>query len=148
LAAKPDAALFSHLGLAAKHPSLDLHSAAHAVHNTGTFCQQAVAGILDDTAPMLPNLRIDQLAEVRLEAFVRPLLIRAHQARVPRHIGGEDRGEASDRGHGAPSIRCLNQVYLETRMNPSIEIAFPRLVLLTPRGAGLCARLAIRRSSQ
>jgi hypothetical protein len=27
-----------------------------------------------------------------------PLLIRAHKARVPGHIGGEDRGETADRG--------------------------------------------------
>jgi hypothetical protein len=31
---------------------------------------------------------------------VRPLLIRAHQTRIARHIGGEDRGEAADRRHG------------------------------------------------
>jgi hypothetical protein len=30
---------------------------------------------------------------------MRPLLIRPHQARVPGHIGGEDRGEAADGSH-------------------------------------------------
>src|SRR5580704_14519526 len=40
-----------------------------------------------------------------LEPLVRPLLIAPHQARVPRHIGGEDRGEAADRGHIAPGSR-------------------------------------------
>jgi hypothetical protein len=48
---------------------------------------------------MLADLRLNQLAEVRLEPLMRPLLIRAHQARVPRHVGGEDRGEAADSGH-------------------------------------------------
>jgi hypothetical protein len=36
---------------------------------------------------------------MRLEPFVRPLLIRPHQARVSRDIGGEDRGEAADGSH-------------------------------------------------
>jgi hypothetical protein len=48
--------------------------------------------------PMLLDLRLNELREVRLEPLVRALLIRAHQARVPRHVGGEDRGEAADRG--------------------------------------------------
>ena len=43
--------------------------------------------------------------EMRLEPFVRPLLIRAHQARIARHVGGEDRGEAADRGHFSPGGR-------------------------------------------
>jgi hypothetical protein len=30
---------------------------------------------------------------------VRPLLIRPHQTRVARQIGGEDCGEAANRGH-------------------------------------------------
>ena len=30
------------------------------------------------------------------------LLISAHQARIPRHVSGEDGGEAADRGHGSP----------------------------------------------
>jgi hypothetical protein len=49
---------------------------------------------------VLRDLRLNQLAEMRLEPLVRALLIRPHEARVPRHIGGEDRGEAADRGHG------------------------------------------------
>jgi hypothetical protein len=39
---------------------------------------------------VLPDLRIDQLPEMRFEALVRPFLVRAHQARMARHIGGED----------------------------------------------------------
>ena len=36
---------------------------------------------------------------MRLEAFERAFLVRPHQPRIPRHIGGEDRGETADRGH-------------------------------------------------
>jgi hypothetical protein len=37
---------------------------------------------------MFGDLGIDQFAAMRLQAFVRPLLIRSHEARVTCHIGG------------------------------------------------------------
>ena len=43
---------------------------------------------------MLADLRVDELAAMRLQAFVRAFLIRTHQPRVARHIGGEDRGKS------------------------------------------------------
>jgi hypothetical protein len=36
-----------------------------------------------------------------LEAFVRPFLVLAHQARVTGHISGEDGGKSAGRGHGS-----------------------------------------------
>src|ERR1700730_5184583 len=51
---------------------------------------------------------------MRFEAFVRALLIRPHQARVSRHICGEDRGEAADRGHDLSGVGWVNQFYRET----------------------------------
>ena len=55
---------------------------------------------------MLFDLRIDQFAQMRLEAFVRPLLIRPHQTRIARHISGENGGQPAfdpSRGQsGAP----------------------------------------------
>jgi hypothetical protein len=47
---------------------------------------------------MLADLRIEQFAQMRLEALVRAFLIGAHQTRIARHIGGEDRGKAAGRG--------------------------------------------------
>jgi hypothetical protein len=93
--AKPDTPLVWQFGLAVDHSALHLGSAAHRVDDTGEFREQAVAGVLDDVAPVLLDLRIDQLPEVRLEAFVRTLLVRPHQTRIARHIGGEDRGETA-----------------------------------------------------
>jgi hypothetical protein len=52
--------------------------------------------------PVLLNLRIDQIAEVRLRPLMRSLLIRSHQTRVARNIGGKDRSEAADRGRVVP----------------------------------------------
>jgi hypothetical protein len=94
--------LIRHLRLAVDPPALDLHSASHGVHHTGKFGQQPVAGVLYGTAPVFPDLGLDQFPEMRFQAFVRPLLIRPYQARVPRHVGGEDRGKAADRRHLSP----------------------------------------------
>jgi hypothetical protein len=77
--AKPDAPLLGYVGLAVDHSPLDLHGAAHGIYNTRKLSQQVVAGILYDPAPVLPDLRIDQFAEMRFEPLVRPLLVRAHQ---------------------------------------------------------------------
>jgi hypothetical protein len=75
-----------------------------------TLLAGAASGVLYDPAPVLGDLGIDQLVKVRPQPFVRPLLIHPHQARVPGHIGGEDRGEAADRRHGLSGGSRLNQV--------------------------------------
>jgi hypothetical protein len=49
-------------------------------------------------AAVLGDLGVDQLPEVRGEALVSALFVTTHQARIPRHVGGKDRGEAADRG--------------------------------------------------
>ena len=97
--AEPDPPLLRHLGLALGHAALDLHSAAHRIDHAWKFREHAVAGVLHHPAPMLGDLRLDQLTEMPLEPFVRALLIRPHQTRVPRHVGGEDRGKAAGGGH-------------------------------------------------
>jgi hypothetical protein len=60
----------------------------HRIDDARELSQQPVAGRLDDAAGMLADLRIDELAAMRLEEFVRAFLVRAHQARITRHIGG------------------------------------------------------------
>ena len=42
---------------------------------------------------MFVDLLLNQLSEMGLEPFVRAFLVRPHQARVARHIGGEDGGK-------------------------------------------------------
>jgi hypothetical protein len=56
---------------------------------------------------MIADLRVDELAAMRLEAFVRAFLVCAHQTRVARHVGGQDRGETADCRHssGIPASR-------------------------------------------
>jgi hypothetical protein len=49
--------------------------AARRLHNTRQFRQQAVAGtFFDGTAIVLVDLRIEELAKMRLEPFVRALI--------------------------------------------------------------------------
>ena len=69
--------------LAVGHPALDFDGTPNAVDYTLKLRQKAVAGVLDDPAPVLRDLRVDQLPEMRFEPLVRPFFIRAHQARVP-----------------------------------------------------------------
>jgi hypothetical protein len=79
--------------------ALNLGNAAHRVYNTPKFNQQAIAGVLYGAPSMLPDLRLNQLAEMRFQALVRALLVCSHQPRIPRHIGGEDRGEPAGPAH-------------------------------------------------
>ena len=97
-----NAPLLWHRWLAIDHPALDLDSAAHGIDNAGELCEEAVTGVLHDSAPMLLNLRSDQLAEMGFEPLVGALLIRAHQSGIARDIGGEDSSETADRGHVVP----------------------------------------------
>jgi hypothetical protein len=100
--AESDTLVLGRFGIAFRHAALDLHGAAHGINDARKLCQEAVAGILYDTASVLLDLRLYQLPEMGLQALVRPLLVGPHQARIARHIGGEDRGKAADRGHGSP----------------------------------------------
>ena len=86
-------------GVALGHRLLHLDRAAHRIDDAGKLHQHAIAGGLDDPAPVLGDLRIDQLAAERLEAFEGAFLVRPHQPRIPRHIGGKDRGEAARLAH-------------------------------------------------
>ena len=62
--------------VAVGHPPLHLHGAPDGVDHAGELGQEPVAGGLDDTPPVLGDLRLDQVPEVGLETLVRPLLIR------------------------------------------------------------------------
>jgi hypothetical protein len=82
------------------HRLLHLDCVAHRIDHA-ELDQQAVAGGLDDAAMMLDDLRIEEFAAQSFEAFERAFLIRPHQPRIPRHIGGEDRGQPAGLAHVA-----------------------------------------------
>src|SRR5262249_39430167 len=101
--AEPNAPLVGNHRLAIDHPSLYLSGAAYCVNHTRKFRHKAVAGVLYNTASVLLDFRIKQPLAMRFEASMRAFLVPAHQTRIARHIGGEDRGETAGRGHGCGS---------------------------------------------
>ena len=99
--AKFDALLVGQLRLAVDHPSLSFGGTANRVDDAREFDKHPIAGGLDDTASVLPGLGLDQLPVMCLQPFVRAFLVGAHQARIPRHIQREDRGETAGRGRSS-----------------------------------------------
>ena len=80
---------------------MQLGRAAQRVDHARELDQQAVAGGFVNTASVLGDLRIDELPTQRFEAFQRAFLVRPHQPRISRHIGGKDRGETAGLAHVA-----------------------------------------------
>jgi hypothetical protein len=72
---QPDPALFGHVRLTIDHPALDLDRTPDSVHETLKFREQTVTGVLHDAAVVFGYLRINQLAEVRLQPVVYPFLM-------------------------------------------------------------------------
>ena len=98
-----DAPRLGDVSVSLGHRLLHLDRAAHRIDDAGELDQEPVAGGFDDAASVLLDLRIAQLAADRLQCGERAFLIHTHQARITRHIGGEDRGETAGRGHGCGS---------------------------------------------
>jgi hypothetical protein len=84
---------------------LHLDRAPHRIHHARELDQHPVPRGFDDPAMVFGDLGVDQRAAVCLEAFVRPLFVHPHQAGIAGHVGGEDRGQAADRGHFSPGAR-------------------------------------------
>ena len=91
--AKADALAFVDVGIAVFHSLLHHDGAAHRIDDRGELDQEAVARGLDDAALVLGDQRIDELPAMGLERGERPFLVDAHEARVSRHVRGEDGGE-------------------------------------------------------
>jgi hypothetical protein len=67
---------------------------AHRV-DAGKLGEQSVAGVFDHSATVLGDLRVDHFGEMSLQALVRALLIRAHQARIAGNIDCQDARQSS-----------------------------------------------------
>ena len=94
-----DAVVRFDAGVALRYRLLHRDGAPHCIDDAGKFDQQTVAGGLDDPPVMLGDLRIDELMAQRIQSSERAFLIRPHQPRIPRHIGGEDRSEPAGLAH-------------------------------------------------
>jgi hypothetical protein len=66
--------LLRQLRFAVDHPPLYLDRTPHRVDHAQEFRQEAVAGVLYDAAPVLRDLRLNELCKMGFDAFVRPLL--------------------------------------------------------------------------
>src|SRR5439155_1541999 len=68
------------------HAPLHLRGAPHGINHARELGKEAVARILHDPPPVLGDLRLDQVPEVRFQPLVRPPLIRARWGEpAPRH---------------------------------------------------------------
>jgi hypothetical protein len=125
---EPDPAVLRHAGFAVDHRPLHLGGTADGVDDARELDQHPVASRLDDTAGMLADLRVNELAAMRLQAFVRALLVRAHQARVAGHISGQDRGETADSGHRLRGGQFFNKFTVKLSKAPVLCVARPPLL--------------------
>ena len=109
--AKLDAPRRRHTRIPQGHLALNLDRAAHRVDDAGKLYEQAVTGGLDDAPAMLLDLGIAQLSSDRLQRRERAFLVLAHQPRIARNIGRQDRREPPLdpflRHHPRPALRAI-----------------------------------------
>jgi hypothetical protein len=79
------------VAVAHAHALLYLYGTSHRIHQTRELDDDAVASRLHNPTTVFGNRRVDQLAPQQLQPRNCPLLVRAGQAAVTRHVGGEDR---------------------------------------------------------
>jgi hypothetical protein len=75
------------------HRSLDFQGAAHGIDRAGKLDESAIARRLDDAAPMLRNLRIDDFVPGRLERRESAFLINPHKPALADDIARENGGQ-------------------------------------------------------
>ena len=76
---------------------LQVNSALHRVDRAGELNQHAVAGDLEDPAPVEGDQRLQHFFPAGLERRECTSLVLPHQAAVADYICGQDRGEAASR---------------------------------------------------
>jgi hypothetical protein len=85
-----DAPVGGFVRIALRHSALLLDGAAGGVHGAAEFDQDAVAGAFDDTAAMLGDHRLQQVATMGVEPGQRAFLVGPHQPAVAGDIPGEN----------------------------------------------------------
>ncbi len=109
--AKFDAASGRDRGVAGDHRALHLDRATHRVDDAGKLDEEAVAGRLDDAAPMFGDLLIAELAANGAQRRERPFLVLAHQPRIAGDIGRQYRRQSAlDPLSAHPAGRPRNEV--------------------------------------
>jgi hypothetical protein len=88
-----DAPVVGDVRIAFGHTHLHGNGATHGIDGAGELDQHAVAGGLDDTAGILGDLAVQELAAVLLQTRERTLLVFADEPAVASNIGREDGGQ-------------------------------------------------------
>ena len=109
--AKADPLCLGDCGVAVVHAALHLDRAQYGFDNAGKFGQETVAGVFDDAPMVLANFGIDEFVPIRHQAAVDTGLVGLHQARIARHVGGNDCGEVAG-GHGTKARIFERGVFL------------------------------------
>ena len=108
-------------GVALGHPPLHLHGAPDRVDHTRELGQEAVAGVLDDLAPVLRDLRLDQLPEM----VPRRSCVPSSSAPIRREYPATSAARIAVRrrtgGMACPAVDWPNQVYPQIRGGPSVR---------------------------
>ena len=81
-----------------REPFLHLHRAVNRIGDAGEFDQPAISHALDDLAAMVGDGGFEQVPAHCPERRKRAGLIRAHQAGIIHHIGGENGAQAALHG--------------------------------------------------
>ena len=69
---KGDAPLLWKIPLTLHHAALDLHSAAHGIHDARELRQETIAGVLYGTAPVLFDLWLNELFKPGFPGWIGP----------------------------------------------------------------------------
>ena len=77
------------------HSALHRHGARDRLDHRREPEQQAVARGLDDVSLVRGNERIDQLLAMAFQRQVSAFFVRAHEARIAHHVGGDDRSKVT-----------------------------------------------------
>jgi hypothetical protein len=103
-----------HVGLAVGHPALDLYGAADGIDDARNSAKKPSPIFLTIRPWCSAIFGLTNSRRCRLAPLVRALLIRPHQSRIARDIGGEDGSEAAARGHdcGRPPGRNSSSLSL------------------------------------
>src|SRR5262245_46465175 len=81
--------------LAAAHALLEVDGALGGVDGARELDQHTIACDLEDTALMLRDQRLQNLATARFEGGERAHLVLLHEAAVTNHVGSENGGQAA-----------------------------------------------------
>src|SRR3984893_8784418 len=105
-----DAPHLVNLDIAQRHLALQLDCTTHRIDDARDLGPQSITGRFDNAAAMLGDLGVRYFAAQRRQDRVRAFLVLAHQPRIARDIGRQDRRQ--------PALDALDHRYILPAMVP------------------------------